>query len=300
MSDGEQKKTVRVQRRRRTSSSGAEGRKRADAPSRKRSSDGGKSAPPPKRPTGTSSSQRPTGPRPSGGLPLGRGRMSPVMLIGLAVVLCICLAGYVLLSGGGDSEQAVYNPPATESSSSASALPEKPTSTPRPIVPQSPTTPPEPFNPPSTSTEGQSWLVMFYQDADDKILEEDIYVDLNEAERVGSSDRVHLVTQIDRYRAGYRGDGDWSSTKRFYITQDNDLQRVNSQHVEDLGEANMSDGQTLVDFVTWAVDTFPADKHVLILSDHGMGWPGGWSDPAPGGRADPSIPLSSALAMSCS
>ena len=57
----------------------------------------------------------------------------------------------------------------------------------------------------------------------------------------------------------------------------------------------MSDGDTLVDFVTWAVDTFPADKHALILSDHGMGWPGGWSDPAPGGRGDPNIPLASRL-----
>jgi hypothetical protein len=136
---------------------------------------------------------------------------------------------------------------------------------------------------------------MLYQDADDKILEQDIYVDLNEAERVGSSDRVHVVAQVDRYQAGYQGDGNWSSAKRFYVTQDDDLQRVHSQLVEDLGEVNMSDGDTLVDFVTWAVDTFPADKHALILSDHGMGWPGGWSDPAPGGAGDPSIPLASKL-----
>ena len=40
----------------------------------------------------------------------------------------------------------------------------------------------------------------------------------------------------------------------------------------------MADGDTLVDFVTWAMKTYPADKYVLILSDHGMGWPGGWSD----------------------
>ncbi|MGB9299180.1 MAG: clostripain-related cysteine peptidase, partial [Anaerolineae bacterium] len=52
---------------------------------------------------------------------------------------------------------------------------------------------------------------------------------------------------------------------------------------------------TLVDFVTWAIQTFPADKHLLILSDHGMGWPGGWSDAAPGGSGDRSTPLSSAL-----
>jgi hypothetical protein len=136
---------------------------------------------------------------------------------------------------------------------------------------------------------------MLYQDADDKILEQDIYVDLNEAERAGSSDRVHVVAQVDRYGAGYRGDGDWTSTKRFYVTWDDDLQRVQSQQVEDLGELNMSDGETLVDFVTWAVETFPADKHVLIMSDHGMGWPGGWSDPDPGARGDPSIPLAARL-----
>ncbi|MFO7743286.1 MAG: hypothetical protein R6X31_13340 [Anaerolineae bacterium] len=32
---------------------------------------------------------------------------------------------------------------------------------------------------PGTSSEGQTWLVMLYQNADDKILEQDIYVDLN-------------------------------------------------------------------------------------------------------------------------
>lgn len=53
----------------------------------------------------------------------------------------------------------------------------------------------------------------------------------------------------------------------------------------------MADGDTLVDFVTWAVDASPSDHYVLILSDHGMGWPGGWSDPSPGGRDSGSAPL---------
>jgi hypothetical protein len=136
---------------------------------------------------------------------------------------------------------------------------------------------------------------MLYQDADDKMLEQDIYVDLNEAERVGSSDRVHIVAQVDRYRAGYQGDGDWSSTKRFYVTRDDDLGHVRSRQVADLGEVNMADGAALVDFITWAVGAYPADRHVLILSDHGMGWPGGWTDPAPGGRGDPGIPLAARL-----
>jgi hypothetical protein len=63
----------------------------------------------------------------------------------------------------------------------------------------------------------------------------------------------------------------------------------------DLGEVNMADGKTLVDFVTWGIKNYPADKYVLILSDHGLGWPGGWSDPSPGGRPDRSIPLSQAM-----
>ncbi|MEZ4519104.1 MAG: hypothetical protein R3C44_20560 [Chloroflexota bacterium] len=33
------------------------------------------------------------------------------------------------------------------------------------------------------TTPGQTWTVMMYQDGDDKILEQDIFIDFNEAER---------------------------------------------------------------------------------------------------------------------
>ena len=125
------------------------------------------------------------------------------------------------------------------------------------------------------------WLIMLYQDADDQALERDIFIDLNEAEVVGSSERVHIVSQLDRFKGGFDGDGDWTSTKRFYLTKDSDLERLASEELEDLGEANMGDEKTLIDFVTWAIDKYPAERHVLILSDHGEGWPGGWHDPDP-------------------
>jgi hypothetical protein len=136
---------------------------------------------------------------------------------------------------------------------------------------------------------------MLYQDADDKVLEQDIYIDLNEAERVGSGENLNIDAQVDRYKGGYQADGDWTSTKRFFITQDFDLNRLGSKEVQDIGEANMSDADTLVDFVTWAVENYPADKYALILSDHGMGWPGGWSDPDPVSRARSETPLASAI-----
>ena len=136
---------------------------------------------------------------------------------------------------------------------------------------------------------------MLYQDADDKILEKDIFFDLNEAERVGSGGNVHIVSQLDRYQGGFSGDGNWTSTKRFYVTQDDNLNRIGSQELMDLGEQNMADADTLIDFVTWAVAEYPADHHVLILSDHGMGWPGGWSDPTAPQRSGSQVPLASRL-----
>ncbi|MBL7199151.1 MAG: hypothetical protein ISS56_03290 [Anaerolineae bacterium] len=282
--DGD-KRTVRVRRRRRSEPAGPEGRQRAEAPRRRRPGDQGQPPRPPSGQGGGGGAQRPPTPAslPSAGQLLGGMKLSPLVIIGLLVLVAICVIPAMLFLGPRDSD---------------GGLPSYPTSTPRPpasLATAAATATLVPFTPPAASVEGQTWLVMLYQDADDKILEQDIYVDLNEAERVGSSERMHIVAQVDRFSAGYRGDGDWSGTKRFYVTQDDDLQRVRSRQVQDLGEVNMADGGTLVDFITWAVETFPADKHVLIMSDHGMGWPGGWSDPEPKGRGDPGIPLSSAL-----
>ncbi len=136
-----------------------------------------------------------------------------------------------------------------------------------------------------------TWLIMMYQDADDDVLEEDIFTDLNDMEVVGSTDNVHIVSQIDRYVGAFDGGGDWTSTKRYYVTQDGDMFNLASEEIEDLGETAMSDGNTLVNFVAWAAGQYPADKYVLILSDHGAGWPGGWNDPDPEGPGAHDVPL---------
>jgi hypothetical protein len=135
------------------------------------------------------------------------------------------------------------------------------------------------------------WLIMLYSDADDNVLEEDILIDLQEAELVGSTDRVTIVAQTDRFQGGYDGMGDWTSAKRFLITQDDDMGSFGSEELADLGEVNMADGATLLDFIEWAVTTYPATKRMLILSDHGAGWPGGLSDPDPGGDGADDIAL---------
>ncbi len=150
--------------------------------------------------------------------------------------------------------------------------------------------------PTSSGRSGDKWLVMLYHNADDQSLERDIFIDFNEAELIGSSPDVTIVSQLDRFKGGFSGDGDWSSTRRYLVQYDDDLNRIGSELIADIGEANMGDAATLVDFVSWASNTYPADNYVLIMSDHGMGWPGGWSDPAPAQRdRSSSAPLTAAL-----
>ena len=133
---------------------------------------------------------------------------------------------------------------------------------------------------PTVNSQAQTWLVMFYLDGDNN-LEEDIYFDLNEMETIGSTDRVKMVVQIDRSADYYTGDGNWTTARRYFITKDNDLTAVHSKLIADIGEVDMGDSKTLVDFASWAVQSYPADHYVLIMSDHGQGWPGGFSDDAP-------------------
>ena len=180
--------------------------------------------------------------------------------------LAAMIALSLVLSGCGDEPEPEPEAPAAPAATSAPTIASRP---------------PAPATNLSQSTDGAEWLIMIYSDADDEVLERDIFTDLNEAELVGSTEQVAIVSQIDRYEGGFDGDGDWTDTRRYYVTQDGDLQTLNSELVEELGEANMADPQTLVDFVNWAITNYPAQRYALILSDHGMGWPGGWSDPDP-------------------
>ena len=198
--------------------------------------------------------------------------------------IIILVAGYFLLTGGEETDKAVPAVDETYEQPHQEELQQ----------PEEPQEPQEDFAPPPPVDSAPTWLIMLYQNADDQILEEDIYIDLNEAERVGSSDNLHIVAQIDRFRSGYAGDGDWTSARRYYVTRDDDLNHINSQLVEDLGEVDMGSGTSLVSFISWATKNYPADRYVLIMSDHGLGWPGGWSDPAPGLSPDgSSSPLAS-------
>jgi len=126
------------------------------------------------------------------------------------------------------------------------------------------------------------WTVMVYLDADND-LESFGIKDINEMELVGSTSQVNILVQIDRIPYNvlasiYQGhlddfsNSDWTTTRRYYITKDVDPIQINSTLLADLGELNMGDPQTLIDFASWAITNYPAKKYLLVIWNHGGGF----------------------------
>lgn len=115
------------------------------------------------------------------------------------------------------------------------------------------------------------WTFMVYMDGDND-LEESAIVDLNEMEISGSTSNVNIVVQLDRVPGHDDSNGDWTGTKRFYVTKDDDWQMIHSDEIQNMGEVNMGDPNTLAEFVEWAATSYPAEQYALIIWDHGGGW----------------------------
>jgi hypothetical protein len=121
----------------------------------------------------------------------------------------------------------------------------------------------------------QKWTVMVYVDADND-LEGALLNDLDEMEipqyldATGES-QVTVCVQFDRTPGQDSSNGDWTTTRRFIMATDSQPGLIATNHVEDLGEQDMGDPNTLRSFVDWAKDAAPADRYMLIINSHGNG-----------------------------
>ena len=118
------------------------------------------------------------------------------------------------------------------------------------------------------------WTFMVWLNGDNN-LEPWAIDDINEMEVAGSTDEVAIVVQMDRIDGYDTSNGDWTTTKRFYVTRDPEGlgdRTIRSEEIADLGEVNMGDPDTLIEFVDWAQATYPAQHYALILWNHGSGW----------------------------
>ncbi len=122
---------------------------------------------------------------------------------------------------------------------------------------------------PVSKYRANNWTFLVYLDADNN-LESAGIDDFLEMATVGSDSNIHIVVQFDRTSGYDPSYGDWTTTKRYYITYDMDPTSANA--LFDLGERNMGSSATLSDFIIWGTTTYPADNYALVLWDHGAGW----------------------------
>src|SRR5262245_31072502 len=105
------------------------------------------------------------------------------------------------------------------------------------------------------------WTVMVYFAADND-LEEEAIADLKEMKKVGSTDEVKIVAQLDS-----RGRG---KTFRFLIGDEQTT--LDEDVVDDLPEINTGDPGELTKFINWGAKHHQAEKYMLVLWGHGRGW----------------------------
>src|SRR3990170_2593020 len=115
------------------------------------------------------------------------------------------------------------------------------------------------------------WTFLVYMAADND-LEPVGITDFLEMASVGSTPNVNVVVQFDRSAFFDTSHGDWSSTKRSLARPGR--APAPPQALMDLGEVDMANPTSLVDFVTWAATAYPANHYFLDLWDHGLGWQG--------------------------
>ncbi|MDZ4670246.1 MAG: clostripain-related cysteine peptidase [Phototrophicales bacterium] len=117
----------------------------------------------------------------------------------------------------------------------------------------------------------KKWTFLVYMAADND-LEQFLLNDITEMVGIGSSDSVNIVLEIDRAEQYSDAWGDFTDTRRYLVTQHGSLGEL--LPVEVIGETNTGDPQNLVNFITWGIQNYPAEKYSLIISSHGGGWQG--------------------------
>ncbi|MFX1253303.1 MAG: clostripain-related cysteine peptidase [Promethearchaeota archaeon] len=118
----------------------------------------------------------------------------------------------------------------------------------------------------------KSWTYMLYLDADNDI-ERDALQDFEELEQSGGTNEdINVIVLFDRIPGYAASHGDWTGSRIYQVTDDVSSTTIDSVLLEDLGEVNMGDPETLSNFLDYCFQYYPAEKYCLDLWDHG--WAG--------------------------
>lgn len=124
------------------------------------------------------------------------------------------------------------------------------------------------LRPPLTNTaQAKSATVMIYMIGSDLESKRGLATDdLNEIMAANLGENVNVVIQT-------MGTRQWCSPSVRADTSERFCIRDGGLHLLDdkLGQLDSTDPQTLTDFIRYCADTFPADRNILVLWDHGAG-----------------------------
>jgi len=94
--------------------------------------------------------------------------------------------------------------------------------------------------------------------------------DINEMLYANQSEQVRVVIQTGGASEWQNNVIDADSTQRWLCTSDG------LELLEDIGQQNMTDPQTLTDFIRFCAENYPANRNILVFWDHGGGTLGGY------------------------
>lgn len=121
-----------------------------------------------------------------------------------------------------------------------------------------------------------------------------IIQDVQDMEKVGSTSGMDIIAMVASERTGGRA-------KYYHVEQfmNENPDQISSPMLEDKGTKDMSDPATLKEFINYCAEHYPAQKYLLIIDDHGAGWPGSCSDELNGGGGMLTMPeLKTAISTS--
>jgi len=120
----------------------------------------------------------------------------------------------------------------------------------------------------------KEWTVLVYGEGRNK-LALSTNMAINKMEHVGSDENVNIVVQSTvepTWRERFAPDMERAGTRRYYITKDTDPYKISSPVVEDLGERVPLNSETLSDFLSWGMKSFPAKHYMVVVKKHGLGF----------------------------
>ena len=113
------------------------------------------------------------------------------------------------------------------------------------------------------SAQPKEWTFLIYLNGNNN-LDSFGKMNINQMEKIGSTAKVNIVVQWASLENG--------KTKRLYITKDSDTTTVTSKIVEEMGQVDMGDYHSVINFVKWGAENYPAQHYFVDIWDHGSGW----------------------------